>query len=125
MDTETMELPNHEMRATAPLVKQVLPTSAWFVAARSDELPLNGPLARVVNGVPVVLYRDSTGRVAALEDRCPHKNVALSLGRVQGDMLQCRYHGWCFDRSGSLLDVPCRAPAERLPACAARAFSVV
>jgi len=39
MDTETMGLPSHEMRATAPSVKQVLPTPAWFVAARSAELP--------------------------------------------------------------------------------------
>ena len=125
MDTETMKLPNHEMRATAPSVNQVLPTSAWFVAARSDELTLDGPLPRLVNGVPVVLYRDSTGRVAALEDRCPHKNVALSLGRVQGDLLQCRYHGWRFDRGGAVVDVPCHAPSEKLPACAVRAFAAV
>jgi len=126
MDPEIMELPNHEMRATAPSVKQVLPTPAWFVAARSDELPVNGPpLPRLVNGVPLVLYRDSTGRVAALEDRCPHKNVALSLGRVQGDTLQCRYHGWRFDRGGAVVDVPCHAPSEKLPACALRAFDTV
>ncbi len=125
MDTDTMELPNHERRDTTPSVKQVLPTPAWFVAARSDELPVSGPLPCVVNGVPVVLYRDSTGYVAALEDRCPHKNVALSLGRVQGDTLQCRYHGWRFDRGGAVVDVPCHAPSEKLPACAVRAFAAV
>ena len=123
MNAETLELPIRDARSAAPSLSPVLPTHAWFVAARSDELPASGPLARVVNGVPVVLYRDSAGRVTALEDRCPHKNVALSLGRVQGDVLQCRYHGWRFDRTGAVLDVPCHSPTETLPACAARAFA--
>ena len=51
--------------------------------------------------------------------------MALSLGRVQGDLLQCRYHGWRFDRGGAVVDVPCHAPSEKLPACAVRAFAAV
>src|SRR5881396_70470 len=84
------------------------PRDVWLIAAQTEELPRSGgaggggggPIARVVNGVPLVLYRDSAGRAVALEDRCPHKNVALSIGRVQGDTLQCRYHGWRFDATG-------------------------
>ena len=125
MNAETLELPIRDTRIAGLSVKQVLPTPAWFLAARGDELPRSAPLARVVNGVPVVLYRDSTGRVTALEDRCPHKNVALSLGRVQGDTLQCWYHGWRFNRSGAVVDVPCHSPTERIPACAVRAFPAV
>src|SRR5207237_5970855 len=102
-----------------------LATPAWFLAARGDGLPRGAPLARAVNGVPVVLYRDSTGRVAALEDRCPHKNVALSLGRVRRDTLQCWYHGWRFNRIGVVVDVPCHSPTEKVPACAVRAFPAV
>jgi len=100
----------------------VLPVAAWFVAARSDELPAAGPIARVVNGIPLVCYRDSSGRVVALEDRCPHKNVALSLGRVCGDTLQCRYHGWRFDGTGAVVEVPCHSPNEKPPACGVQAF---
>src|SRR3989442_2974225 len=125
MNAETLELPIRDTRIAELSVNQVLHTPAWFVAARGDELPRGVPLARVVNGVPMVLYRDSTGRVAALEDRCPHKNVALSLGRVRGDTLQCWYHGWRFSRSGAVVDVPCHSPTEKLPACAVRAFPAV
>ncbi len=101
------------------------PRDVWLIAAQSEELPGSGPIARVVNGVPLVLYRDSAGCAVALEDRCPHKNVALSIGRVQGDTLQCRYHGWQFDATGRVVDVPCRSPDERLPYCRVPSFHAI
>lgn len=101
------------------------PADAWLVAAQTQELRGSGPIGRVVNGVPLVLYRDSAHRVVALQDLCPHKNVALSLGRVQGGTLQCRYHGWRFDGAGCVVDVPCRAPDERLPACRVPSFLAI
>lgn len=101
-----------------------MPRDAWLIAAQAQEVGAR-PLARVVNGVPLVLYRDGEGRVVALEDRCPHKNVALSLGRVQGGTLQCRYHGWRFDPEGRVVEVPCRSPDERLPACRVPSFGAI
>src|SRR5438034_2761100 len=106
------------------------PQDAWLIAAQSEELQGSGggggtPIARVVNGVALVLYRDSAGRAVALEDRCPHKSVALSIGRVQGDTLQCRYHGWRFDATGRVFDVPCRSPDERLPSCRVPSFHAI
>lgn len=98
---------------------------AWLLAARSDELEGSGPIARRVNGTPLVLFRDSAGRVAAMEDRCPHKNAALSLGRVRDDTLECRYHGWRFDPLGTLVDVPCHSPDEKMPQCGVRSFRAV
>jgi phenylpropionate dioxygenase-like ring-hydroxylating dioxygenase large terminal subunit len=97
----------------------------WYVAARSDQLGRGRALARKILGRPVALYRGSDGRVAALENRCPHKNVPLSIGRVRDDRLQCRYHGWSFDRKGRVVDVPCHAPGEPLPACGIPAFPVI
>jgi phenylpropionate dioxygenase-like ring-hydroxylating dioxygenase large terminal subunit len=82
------------------------------------------PLARRILGDSIVLYRTSAG-VAALEDRCPHKNVALSIGRVVGDTLQCRYHGWKFDPAGRCVDMPCHAPDERVPACTVPRYPAV
>ncbi len=106
---------------TAPAIAD----AAWFIAARSAELADAGPLAKNVNGTPIVLFRDSEGCVNAMEDRCPHKNVALSLGRVNNDTLECRYHGWRFDRNGALVEVPCHSPDEKMPRCRVRPFRVV
>jgi phenylpropionate dioxygenase-like ring-hydroxylating dioxygenase large terminal subunit len=82
-------------------------------------------MARVIAGVPLVLFR-SQGRAAALVDRCPHRNVPLSLGRVQADgRLECAYHGWQFDCDGVCQKIPglvneAAASEKRAEACAVR-----
>ncbi len=83
----------------------------WYVACRSHELPAGSfpraPLATTVVGVPLVLFRDERGTAAALLDRCAHRNVPLSLGRVtRPGTLECGYHGWRFDAEGRCVGVP-------------------
>ena len=77
----------------------------WYVAAWSDEVG-RAPLARVVLGDYLVLFRREDGRVAALENRCPHRNLPLSEGRLVGDTLECGYHGMVFDCSGACTHLP-------------------
>jgi phenylpropionate dioxygenase-like ring-hydroxylating dioxygenase large terminal subunit len=77
----------------------------WYVACLSSELGRR-PVARTVLDTPLVLHRDEAGRPVALLDRCPHRNAPLSLGRVVDGLLECRYHGWRFDRDGTCRAVP-------------------
>jgi phenylpropionate dioxygenase-like ring-hydroxylating dioxygenase large terminal subunit len=77
----------------------------WFIACRSEALR-GSPLAARLQGHPLVLFRDRAGRAAALEDRCPHRNVPLSAGRVRDGDLECAYHGWRFDGGGACIAVP-------------------
>ncbi|HEX2042198.1 MAG TPA: aromatic ring-hydroxylating dioxygenase subunit alpha [Acidimicrobiales bacterium] len=77
----------------------------WYVACLSRELG-GTPLARTVLGTPMALFRRADGRPVALVDRCPHRNVPLSLGRVREGVLECRYHGWRFDGEGRCRAVP-------------------
>ncbi len=96
----------------------------WYVACQSDELGKK-PIARTVVGVPLVLFRNERGEAAALLDRCPHRNVPLSLGRVaNGGRLECAYHGWQFEGGGRCALVPGLIDADardrRVPAAAVR-----
>jgi phenylpropionate dioxygenase-like ring-hydroxylating dioxygenase large terminal subunit len=77
----------------------------WYVAALSSELT-SKPLGRRILGDPVVLYRTSSGRAVAFEDRCPHRRFPLSLGFVEADELVCNYHGFTFDTQGTCIRVP-------------------
>src|SRR3954471_9647808 len=78
----------------------------WYVACQSADLS-DRPLARNVLGVPLVLFRGQDGKAAALLDRCPHRNVPLSLGRVvAGGRLECAYHGWQFEGDGRCAHIP-------------------
>jgi Rieske [2Fe-2S] domain len=46
--------------------------NAWYIGAWADELG-DKPLARRICDDPVVLFRDGSGKAAALADRCCHR----------------------------------------------------
>jgi vanillate O-demethylase monooxygenase subunit len=57
-------------------------------------------------GDPVVLFRAEYGTPVAIEDRCPHRHLPLSMGKLVGDTLQCLYHGLRFARDGHCVYIP-------------------
>jgi len=80
--------------------------NTWYVAAWDEELAPGKMLHRKLLGESVVLWRDSQGRVSALQDRCPHRFAPLHLGSVEGDAVQCRYHGLRFNGQGECVHNP-------------------
>ncbi len=78
--------------------------SSWFVVAKSRQLK-SKPLSVWLLNTPIVLVR-ANGTVAALRDTCPHRGIPLSQGKVNGGVIECCYHGWKFDSSGKLVDIP-------------------
>ncbi len=95
----------------------------WYAVARSSELK-DQPLAVTLWQQAVVLYRDATGQVQALEDRCPHRQVKLSHGQVVDGDLECAYHGWRFGNAGTCTHVPYLAENQKLPTCQIRTYPV-
>lgn len=96
--------------------------NAWYVAALDRELGAE-PFARTILNQPVVLYRMQDGAPGALEDRCCHRHLPLSLGRIQGDEIECGYHGLRFDRTGACVHVP--GQTQIPPGAGIRAYPVV
>ena len=78
---------------------------AWHLVALSSAVPAGKRLGVKVAGMPVVLFRGGGG-LAALVDRCPHRNYPLSEGRVRDGTIECPYHGWRFDAAGDCVAVP-------------------
>lgn len=77
----------------------------WYVVALAGEL-IDRPVARRILGEPLVLFRTASGKAVVLEDRCPHRGAALSLGAVEGDTIACGYHGFTFDAGGRCVHIP-------------------
>ncbi|WP_225408891.1 Rieske 2Fe-2S domain-containing protein [Stigmatella hybrida] len=73
----------------------------WHPVIQSQDLK-DKPLAVTVLGKNIALFRTADGKVGALEDRCPHRRMKLSKGKVEGDRLVCPYHGWSIDRAGEV-----------------------
>lgn len=82
------------------------PLDCWYVAAESAEVVPGALLGRRLLGRDVLLYRTASGAVAALEDRCAHRALPLSLGRLVDDRVVCGYHGFTYDSSGACVAVP-------------------
>ena len=77
----------------------------WYAAAFTSEVTRT-PMARVLLGEPVVLYRKESGEPVALGDRCPHRFAPLHQGKLFGDAIRCPYHGLQFDADGKCVHNP-------------------
>lgn len=80
--------------------------NCWYVAAIDHELIDGKLLSRMLLGEHVLLYRGESGKVTALNDRCPHRGALLSRGRLEGDAVRCMYHGIKYDASGKCVQIP-------------------
>ncbi len=81
--------------------------NAWYVAGRSEEFPIDQPKGQKIGNRPVLVWRPRDGKIAAFDDRCVHKRMPLSEGRVLADgVLECAYHGFCYEPSGKCVRIP-------------------
>ena len=78
----------------------------WYVAATADEITPDKPLGRRVCNEPMVFFRGAQGKVAVLEDFCPHRGTPLSLGFVRDGLLVCGYHGLAMGCDGKTAAMP-------------------
>ena len=99
----------------APGASPGLMRNHWYIVAESAELRSTRPLSRRLSGQGLVLFRSPQGEAVALPDRCPHRNVPLSGGRLRKGCLQCPYHGWEFDASGQCVYIPSLNSDEKIP----------
>ena len=81
------------------------PKHTWYVACMPDEIT-GKPLGRKICGENIVFYRGPQGRVAALEDFCPHRGAPLSLGFLRDGQLVCGYHGLEMGCDGKVVSMP-------------------
>ncbi len=77
----------------------------WYLVCRDTEIG-NKPVALKRLNRDLVLWRDKSGKVNALEDFCPHRGARLSLGNVCNGDIACAYHGLQFNGEGTLTATP-------------------
>lgn len=84
----------------------------WLPALLSSELPQSdGPPLRVrMLGEDLVAFRDTSGRIGMLADKCAHRCAPLYYGRNEEGGLRCVYHGWKYDVAGRCVDMPSEPP---------------
>lgn len=92
-------------------------TARWHPVAPSADLrPGANIVAGFAAGQELALWRAADGSAQAWENRCPHRSVRFTLGRLVDDRLACAYHGWEYAAgSGQCTRIPAHPalPAPR------------
>src|SRR5699024_5554124 len=68
----------------------------------SKNVPRGKAIEARFQGTSVAVFRGKDGALGAIEDRCAHRQVKLSTGKVEDCRLTCRYHGWSYGTDGRL-----------------------
>lgn len=84
----------------------------WIPVLFSHQLPEPdcAPLRVKVLREKLVAFRDTSGKVGLIEERCPHRGASMFFGRNEEQGLRCVYHGWKFDMTGRCVDMPSEPP---------------
>ena len=78
----------------------------WYVILESNEVKKGKPIGFTRMGEKIVAWRDGNGKLSVMSDLCPHRGVALSVGKLSGDCIQCPFHGFEYDSSGNCKLIP-------------------
>src|ERR1700682_5920555 len=89
------------------MTANVLVRNAWYAAGLSQEFAMQQLRGQVIAEKPIVVWRGAAGNVVAFDARCWHKRMPRSAGRFLADgLLECTYHGLCYDATGECVRVP-------------------
>lgn len=97
----------------------------WQPVARLQDLE-RGPQRAILLGEALTVFLTESGKPAVVADRCAHRGASLSMGKVQGESIQCPYHGWEWGENGACTRIPSLPdqsqipPRARIPAFPAR-----
>ena len=54
----------------------------------------------------LVLYKDRSGTFGLVDSFCPHRRMGMVYGIAEEHGLRCAYHGWLFNETGRVLEMP-------------------
>jgi phenylpropionate dioxygenase-like ring-hydroxylating dioxygenase large terminal subunit len=87
----------------------------WIPFLPSADLAPDGQPKRIrLLGEDLVAFRDTEGRVGLVDQACPHRRAPMIFGRNEDCGLRCVYHGWKFDVTGAVMDMPAEPVRSRL-----------
>ncbi len=87
----------------------------WHPVALETDLSDGAPLAVRLLGERWIVAKLGS-ELVGMRDLCPHRLVPLSAGTIEGNEVQCGYHGYRFDASGRATTIPALDPSTPIPA---------
>jgi len=97
----------------------------WYAVAESGTLGRNQVREVVFWKRSVAVFRDKRGQLSAIENRCAHRQLKLSLGKVDDECnLVCAYHGWAYNGEGKVAKVGHDLFGKKMPKLKVQSYPV-
>jgi len=87
----------------------------WYVVLASQEVEKKKPLAVRRLGQKLVFWRDGNGGICCIEDKCCHRGASLGKGWNNGNNVVCPFHGFEYDKSGKVRNIPANGKSAPVP----------
>ncbi len=98
----------------------------WYAVAESWMIKRSQVREVVFWKRSVAVFRDKHGALHAIENRCAHRQLKLSLGEVDDAChLVCPYHGWAYDGEGRVVRVDHDLFGRKMPKLKVASFPVL
>jgi nitrite reductase (NADH) small subunit len=87
----------------------------WVKLCTAAEAPGVGELKEIGTRGDAVCLANLGGRLAAMDNLCPHRGGPLAEGWVEGETVVCPWHCWAFSATTGMAEPPERAHVRVYP----------
>ena len=87
----------------------------WYAILDSKELKSGKLLSIKRFNENMAIWRDEENVVCCISDKCCHRGVSLSCGKIKNGKLECPFHGFLYDKSGRVNSIPANGKNRDVP----------
>ena len=81
--------------------------TGWFQVAWSDEIKIGDVHRMTYFGTEMIAWRAESGQLTVMDAYCEHLGAHLGHGgHVEGEVIQCPFHGWQWNHEGRNVCIP-------------------
>jgi 3-ketosteroid 9alpha-monooxygenase subunit A len=88
--------------------------TGWFQVAWSTEIAVGDVHRMTYFGQEMVAWRARSGQLTVMDAYCEHLGAHLGFGgHVEGEVIECAFHGWQWDHEGRNVCIPYESRPNR------------
>ena len=86
----------------------------WYAVLDSKQVKKNKLIGVTRFSEKLVFWRDESGEVYCIYDKCCHRGASLCAGKLVENHVECPFHGFQYDGSGKVVRIPANGKAAKV-----------
>lgn len=83
----------------------------WYAVLESKEVKTGKAIGVTRLNEKLAFWRDDENKIHCVYDRCCHRGASLSLGKIVHNEIECPFHGFRYDGTGKVTEIPANGKA--------------